>query len=55
MLVGFQTGSYLRLTDSCLSQLEAQGPSMTCNESKEEEEEEEAPQFYYCPDMKMSA
>ena len=25
--------------DSCISQLKAQGPSRTCNESKEEEEE----------------
>ena len=28
---------YLRLIDSCITQLEAQGPSRTCNESKEEE------------------
>jgi len=34
-------GSYLRLIDSCISHLKAQGPSKTCNESKEEEEEEE--------------
>jgi len=27
--------SYLRLIDSCLTQLKAQGPSRTCNESKE--------------------
>jgi len=33
--------SYLRLIDSCITQLKAQGPSRTCNESKEEEEEEE--------------
>ena len=32
---------YLRLIDSCITQLEAQGPSRTCNESKEEEGEEE--------------
>jgi len=31
-------GSYLRLIDSCITQLEAQGPSRTCNESQEEEE-----------------
>jgi len=31
--------SYLRLTDSCITQLKAQGTSKTCNESKEEEEE----------------
>ena len=27
----------LRLIDSCITQLKAQGPSRTCNESKEEE------------------
>ena len=32
--------SYLRLIDSRITQLKAQGPSRTCNESKEEEEEE---------------
>ena len=31
--------TYLRLIDSCITQLKAQGPSRTCNESKEEEEE----------------
>ena len=31
--------AYLRLIDSCINQLEAQGPSRTCNESKEEEED----------------
>jgi len=30
-------GSYSRLIDSCITQLKAQGPSRTCNESKEEE------------------
>jgi len=30
--------SSLRLVDSCITQLKAQGPSRTCNESKEEEE-----------------
>ena len=30
----------MRLIDSCITQLEAQGPSRTCTESKEEEEEE---------------
>jgi len=29
-------GSYLRLIDSDITQLKAQGPSRTCNESKEE-------------------
>ena len=33
---------YLRLIDSCITQLEVQGLSRTCDESKEEEEEEEA-------------
>ena len=37
---GTEAGSYLRLIDSCLTQLKAQGPSRTCDESKEEEEEE---------------
>ena len=35
-----EAGSHLRLIDSCITQLKAQGPSRTCNESKEEEEEE---------------
>ena len=30
---------YARLIDFCITQLKAQGPSRTCNESKEEEEE----------------
>ena len=34
---GKEAGSYLRLIDSCITQLKAQGPSRTCNESKEEE------------------
>jgi len=33
-----EAGSYLRLTDSCTTQFKAQGPSRTCNESKEEAE-----------------
>ena len=33
-----EAGSYLRLIDSCITQRKAQGPSRTCNESKEEEE-----------------
>ena len=32
-----EAGSYLRLMDLCITQLKAQGPSRTCNESKEEE------------------
>jgi len=38
MRSGSEEGSYLRLIDSCITQLKAQGPSRTCNESKEEEE-----------------
>ena len=34
---GPEAGSYLTLIDSCITQLKAQGPSRTCNESKEEE------------------
>jgi len=36
---GAEAGSYLRLIDSCITQLKAQGPSRTCNESKEEDDE----------------
>ena len=32
--------SFTRLIDSCITQLEAQGPSRTCNESEEEKEED---------------
>ena len=39
MCSGFEAGSYLGLTDSCITQRKAQEPSRTCNESKEEEEE----------------
>jgi hypothetical protein len=35
-----EAGSYLRLIDSCVTQLKAQGPSRTCNESKEEEDDD---------------
>ena len=35
-----EAGSYSRLIDSCITQLKAQGPARTCNESKEEEAEE---------------
>ena len=30
-----EVGSYLRLINSCITQLQAQGPSRTCNKSKE--------------------
>ena len=33
-----EAGSYFRRIDFCITQLKAQGPSRTCNESKEEEE-----------------
>ena len=36
MCCGTEAGSDLRLIDSCITQLKAQGPSRTCNESKEE-------------------
>ena len=36
MCSGTEAGSYLRRIDSCITQLKAQGPSRTCNESKEE-------------------
>jgi len=39
MCSGSEADSHLRLIDSCITQLKAQGPSRTCNESKEEEEE----------------
>jgi len=42
MCSGSEAGSYLRPIDSCITQLKAQRPSGTCNESKEEEEDEEA-------------
>ena len=45
MCSGSEAGSYLRLVDSCITHLKAQGPSRTCNESKEEEEEEEEDQL----------
>ena len=41
MCCGTEAGSYLRLIDSCITQFKVQGPSRTCNESKEEEEEVE--------------
>ena len=36
MCCGTEAGSYLRLIDSFITQLKVQGPSRTCNESKEE-------------------
>ena len=43
MCFGTEAGSSLRLIDSCITQLKAQGPSRTCNEIKEEEEEASGP------------
>ena len=37
MCCGAEAGSYLRPIDSFITQLKAQGPSRTCNESKGEE------------------
>ena len=37
MCCGTEAGSYLRLIDSCITQLKAQRPSTTCIESKQEE------------------
>jgi len=34
---GSEAGLYLRLIDSCITQLKDQGPFRTCGESKEEE------------------
>jgi hypothetical protein len=33
---GSEAGSYLRLIDSCITQLKFQGPSRACNESNED-------------------
>jgi hypothetical protein len=38
MSSGFEAGSCLRLVESCITQLKAQGPSRTCNESEAEGE-----------------
>ena len=39
MCSGSETGSHLRLIDSCITQLKAQGTSRACIMSKEEEED----------------
>ena len=39
MVSGSEVRSYLRLIDPCVTQLKAQIPSRTCNESKEKEED----------------
>jgi len=43
-----EAGSYLRLIHSCITQLKAQGPSRTCNESKEEEEKDSGFRSLWC-------
>ena len=40
MCSGSEAGSYSRLTDSYITQVEDQGPFRTFNESQEEEEED---------------
>ena len=47
MCSGSEAGSYLRLIDSCITQLTAQGPSGTCNQSKQEEEEVPSSEFAF--------
>jgi len=49
MCSGSEAGSYLRLIDSCITQLKAQGPSRTSNESPEEEEVGCRVQTWYAP------
>ena len=44
----------MRPIDSCITQPKAQGPSRTCNESKEEEEEEEEEGFYQARESNAS-
>ena len=44
---GSEAGSNLRPIDSCITQLEAQGPYRTCNESKEEEAQRERERDWY--------
>jgi len=43
MCCGTEAGSYLRLIDSCVTQLKAPGPSRTCNECKEEDQRSQRP------------
>ena len=40
---GCPASKYLRLIDSCITQLKAQGPSRTCDESKEKKKERDLP------------
>jgi len=48
MCSGSKAGSYVRLIDSCITQLKAQGPSRTCNENKEEEKKMSPAQLDFC-------
>ena len=48
MCSGFEAGSYLRRKDSRITQLKAQGPSRTCNESKEQEAEDQGNSKWMC-------
>ena len=45
---------YVRLTDSCITQLKAQEPARTCNESKEEAEERTCHCAANSPSMRTS-
>ena len=45
-----EAGLYLRLIESCITQLKAQGPSKTCNESKAEKQHS-CPHRDFGPDM----
>ena len=48
MCCGTEAGSYLRLIDSCVTQLRAQGPSRTCNQSKEEKKDSRTSDIRAC-------
>jgi len=54
MCSGSEAGSYLRLIDSCITQLKAQGPAISCNKSKEEEEEGLRVQGSVCRGFRVS-
>jgi len=53
MCSGSEAGSYLRLIDSCITQLKTQGPSRTCNESKEEEVYLGQAMYVVCPGLEF--
>jgi len=54
MCCGTEAGSYLRRIDSCITQLKAQGPSRTCNESKAEERDSNDARASPCADTPSS-